>query len=85
MTPAGRAKKPEEDSESSEEESESEEGAPEGTPSQVRPRGGLPLRVLWSPSSLGLSVAPRDWRNSYVMSTCSAREDWGVWGEGGGV
>lgn len=59
VTPAGRAKKPEEDSESSEEESESEEGAPEGTPSQVRPRGGLPLRVLWSPSSLGLSCGPQ--------------------------
>lgn len=48
MTPASRAKKPEEVSESSEE-SESEEGAPAGTPSQVRPKGGLLLRVPWFP------------------------------------
>ncbi|XP_072810895.1 treacle protein isoform X2 [Vicugna pacos] len=36
LTSAGKAKKPEEVSESSEEESESEEGAPAGTPSQVK-------------------------------------------------
>ena len=41
VTPASRAKKPEEVSESSEESDESEEAAPAGTPSQVRHRGGL--------------------------------------------
>jgi hypothetical protein len=35
--------KPEKESESSEEESESEEEAPSKTPSQVRPRRGLPV------------------------------------------
>lgn len=48
LAPAGRAEKPKEDSESSEEDSESEEEAPVGTPSQVRPRRGLPLGVPWS-------------------------------------
>ena len=41
VTPASRAKKPEEVSESSEESDESEEAVPAGTPSQVRHRGGL--------------------------------------------
>ena len=44
MTPASRAKKPEEVSESSEESDESEEEAPAGTPRQVRHKGGLLLR-----------------------------------------
>ena len=48
MTPASRAKKPEEVSESSED-SESEEGALAGTPRQVRPKGGLLLGVPWFP------------------------------------
>lgn len=42
LTPASKAKKPEEDSESSEEESESEEGAPVEPPRQVRPGGRYP-------------------------------------------
>ncbi|EHH54668.1 hypothetical protein EGM_15551 [Macaca fascicularis] len=42
LPPAKRAKKPEEESESSEEGSESEEEAPAGTPSQVKPLGKNP-------------------------------------------
>lgn len=58
LTPADRAKKTEEDSESSEE-SESEEEAPAGKPGQVRPRGGLPLGISGAPSSLERSRGPQ--------------------------
>ena len=60
VTPASRAKKPEEVSESSEESDESEEEAPAGTPSQVRPKGGLLLRC----------------RGSCVKSASPARGHW---------
>uniref|UniRef100_A0A8C3WJL4 Treacle protein domain-containing protein n=1 Tax=Catagonus wagneri TaxID=51154 RepID=A0A8C3WJL4_9CETA len=56
LTPASRAKKPEEVSESSEEGSESEGEAAAGTASQVNPRGGppaapgAPSSPLWAPS-----------------------------------
>ncbi|XP_044803389.1 treacle protein isoform X6 [Bubalus bubalis] len=51
VTPASRAKKPEEVSESSEESDESEEEAPAGTPSQVKAlEKTVPIRVAPSPA-----------------------------------
>uniref|UniRef100_A0A4W2GG40 Treacle ribosome biosis factor 1 n=1 Tax=Bos indicus x Bos taurus TaxID=30522 RepID=A0A4W2GG40_BOBOX len=51
VTPASRAKKPEEVSESSEESDESEEAAPAGTPSQVKAlEKTVPIRVAPSPA-----------------------------------
>lgn len=78
LTPAGSAKKPEEDLESSEESSASEEEASAGKPSQVRPGAAgttLPLGFSWFPSSLGLFMTPRDWWSHYVRSISAARED----------
>lgn len=67
LTPASKAKKPEEDSESSEEESESEDGAPAEPPHQVRPGAGLPLGVPGTP------LAPGGQPDGYVVSISSAR------------
>ncbi|CAI9170691.1 unnamed protein product [Rangifer tarandus platyrhynchus] len=63
VTPASRAKKPEEVSESSEESDESEEEAPAGTPSQVKAlEKTVPIKVAPSPAKgtpgKGATLAP---------------------------
>lgn len=72
-TPANRAKKPEEDLESSEEDTESEEEAPVGKPSQVRPRGVLPLLHSCGPSCVTSTSAREDspWNRSARHGACA--------------
>lgn len=77
LTPASRAKKPEEVSESSEEESESDDQAPASTPSQVRPS----LR----PPAAGPGLAPETVEQP-CPGACPPDETGPVvWEDGGGA